>query len=386
MGASDFARYSYTYDDMPNGQVDPTLENFSIDHDRAYIIPVLQDAIKINPQIKFMASPWSAPAWMKLSNNLNGGNLNPEYYGAYAEYFIKFIQNYTEAGIPIDSITVQNEPLHNTTKYPSMRMDWQEQNDFIIYHLGPAFLNKAKNDSNFSTKILIFDHNCNNMIYATDILNNSTAKNFVYGTAWHGYYGDYTPGIYISQALNKTHKMHPNKHIYFTERSADSKCSWRGFSASDLVWWCREIFIPATRNWSETVLMWNMVLDEKKGPQNGGCDTCFGLITINTCSNGEPYIETEYYVLGHFSKFVDRGASRIESTTLNNSTTLNDEDLYHVAFENQDHSIVLIVLNNDDTNPKSFDVLWHDQHFNYQLQKQSVVTFKWNQTETNNAV
>ncbi len=376
MGASDFALYSYTYDNMSNGQVDPTLENFSINHDREYIIPVLQDAINITPQIKFMASPWSAPAWMKNSNNLNGGSLNPEYYEAYAKYFVYFIQNYTEAGIPIDSITVQNEPQNkDAIDYPSMVMDWQEQNNFVIYNLGPKF-----REENISTKILIWDHICDNKSFAfLEILNNSTAKNFVYGTAWHGYYGgpdpkNYTPGIYISQAFNATHKTHPDKHIYFTERSASSDCLIRGFSASDLVWWCREIFIPATRNWSETVLMWNMVLDEKKGPQNGGCDICFGLITINTCSNGEPYIETEYYVLGHFSKFVDRGASRIESTT--------SEDLKTVAFKNQDHSIVLIVLNNNDTNPKPFDVQWHDQHFSYELQKQSIVTFIWNQTAT----
>ncbi|HRW82038.1 MAG TPA: glycoside hydrolase family 30 beta sandwich domain-containing protein, partial [Methanothrix sp.] len=371
MGASDFARYNYTYDYMPSGQIDPKLTKFSIDHDKDYIIPVLNDSKEINSQIKFMASPWSAPAWMKLPNTLNGGSLNPEYYEAYANYFVKFLQAYQDEEITISLVTVQNEPQNPTPKYPSMEMDWKNQSNFIINHLVPAFKNATRNDPNFSIKILVWDHNWDTPSYPNNVLNdtvNDTDANVsVIGSAWHGYNG---------QPVNQSdvYKNHPDKEIYFTEITGHYNLSENQTAdscfAGNLIWGIKNVAIGATRNYSKTVLYWNLALDPNGGPRLIEDDVRMrGVVTIDLPN--ETFNKTaEYYVIGHLSKFVERNASRIESTTLNNPTTLNNGELYHVAFKNQDHSIVLIVLNNDDSNPKSFDVQWHDQHFSYELQKQ----------------
>ena len=354
MGASDFTTSThYTYDDMPPGQSDPDLAFFSVAHDRAYILPILRQAKGINPQLKFMASPWSAPAWMKSSKTLYGGSLQPEYYPTYADYFTRFVQEYQAEGIPIDAVTVQNEPHHTDGGYPTMWMEWDDQAVFVRDHLASALEGAGVTD----TKILIWDHNWDTPDYPLDILNDAEARAYVAGSAWHCYAG--TPG-----AQTLVHETHPDKDIYFTECTGGE---WDTDFASVLVWNFRNLFIGAVRHWAKTVVLWNLALDENHGPHVGGCDNCRGVVTIH--QDGTVEYNVEYYVIGHLSKFVVPGAYRIAST-------MHDGLIETVAFQNPDGSKVLVVLNSSG-DPVTFDVLWRSQYFSYDLPRRSVATFTW---------
>jgi glucosylceramidase len=351
MGASDFALYPYTYDDIPSDQTDPNLDFFSIAHDQPYIIPVIRQAQTLNPQVKFMASPWSAPAWMKAAKTLNGSTLLPSNYQTYANYFVRFIQAYQAEGIPIHAVTIQNEPYYTNSTYPTMFMKSSDQAAFVKGYLGPTFSN-----TDINTKIVVWDHNWGNFDYALDILDDTAALPFIAGSAWHCYRG--TPDM---QTL--VHDAHPDKDIYFTE------CSGGGNSvfADDLVGMMRIWFIGTIRNWARTVVLWNLALDENHGPRIGGCDSCRGLATLR--SDGTVEYAAEYYVLGHLGKFVTPGAYRIASDA-------NDNAIENVAFVNADNSKVLVVLNSGQ-DPTTFDVQWSGQYFSYTLPPQSAVTFHW---------
>lgn len=368
MGASDFVyEKPYTYEDTPS--------NFTIQHDELYIIPILIDSKKVAKEsgrdLKVMASPWSAPAWMKTSPTLNGTDemgekvgLNPIFYKEYSEYFVKFIQEYEERNITVDAVTVQNEPLHNTLNYPGMYMEWNEQATFIKENLGPALKKEG-----IGAKILIYDHNWDASDYALDVLNNlsnTSSLDYVSGSAWHGYVCE-DPSC--ASGLSDVHDKYPNLDIYFTERTASGDTNF----PEDLVWCSKNIFIPATRNWAKTVLLWNIALNEAHEPHVGGCNNCRGLVTFN----GNNYtFEPEYYVLAHFSKFIDPGAHRIDSTSYEN-------ELETVAFENngsENNSKVLIVLN-PTNRPNEFEVQWKKYSFSYKLDQQSIATFRWNELE-----
>jgi glucosylceramidase len=352
MGASDFALQSYTYNDMPSGQTDPNLENFSISHDMTYIVPVLQQARELNPQLRFMGSPWSAPAWMKTNQSLNGGSLLPEYRQAFADYHVKFIQSYTSAGIPIDAITPQNEPMHESSSYPTMLMSASEQLVFVRDYLGPAFDNAG-----LETNILVLDHNWDLMNYPLVIMSDPAALAHVDGTAFHCYAG---------QVENQTtvHAAYPDRGIWFTECSGGE---WSTDFGDNMSWNLKNLVIGNFRNWGKSLLLWNIALDENFGPQNGGCTNCRGVVTINQMTGAVTYNE-EYYVLGHVSKFVTPGAYRAKSTSY------TDEGPENVAFLNPDGSLVLIV---HATAESTFDVEWNGQHLTYTLPAKSTVTFKW---------
>jgi len=204
MGASDFALNNYSYDDV-TGE-DLTLSQFSIERDRAYVIPVLKAAFTYNNQIKLMGSPWSAPAWMKNNKSMNGGSLKDEYIDIYGDYFIKFIEAYKEEGLPIYAVTLQNEPLHETGSYPTMKMSANQQIK-LIKNLGPKLAER-----NLDTKIIIYDHNWDNRTYAFTILNDNNANKYVAGTAFHCYAGSV-------DSQSKVHNAFPDKGIWFTECS-----------------------------------------------------------------------------------------------------------------------------------------------------------------------
>ena len=358
MGASDFVMTRtitatqiithYTYADTP----DPSLASFTITHDLTEVIPVLRQAKNINPRLKVMASPWSAPAWMKTEGSLYGGSLQQTHYLTYANYFAKFIQSYSAEGISIDAIAVQNEPHHTSNDYPTMWMGAEQQAEFVRSYLGPTL-----RDSGFTaTQILIWDHNWDEPSYPISVLNTPGVITQVVGSAWHCY--AHTP-----DAQTTVHNFYPDKGIYFTE------CTGRGDGnfAGDLVWGFQNVAIGATRNWAKTILYWNLVLDNEHGPHIGGCTNCRGLVTIGP--NGLITHTAEYYIVGHLSKFVQPGAYRIESGHI-------PELLESVAFQNPDGSIVLVVLNPENTS-KSFDVQWRGQYLPYNLPPQSVATFKW---------
>jgi len=356
MGASDFVHgEAYTYDDMAPGQTDPELENFSIEHDLAYIIPALQDALKINPDLKVMASPWSAPAWMKTSDALGNGSLRPEFYSAYANYFVKFIQAYEAENIPIYAITLQNEPHFEPYSYPGLRMEPDEAAEFVKNHLHSAF-----EAAGIETKILIWDHNWDEADYPIAVLDDPEAKALVDGSAFHCY-----KGTVIAQGL--VHDAHPDMDIYFTECSGGA---WIPSFGEGLKRDMKDLVIGATRNWAKTVIKWNLALDSSFGPHNGGCGNCYGFVTITPETESGFSFNYDYYSIGHLSKFVFLGAYRIASTSF------TYEGLESVAFQNPDGSKALIVSNTSSTD-KPFTVHWGSQAFPYSLPAGTIATFTW---------
>jgi glucosylceramidase len=353
MGASDFtASGFYTYNDLAPGQTDINQSQFSIAHDQAYIVPLLQQIKSVNPELQLMASPWSAPAWMKTNDSLFGGQLNSQYRNSYALYFRKFLQAYAAEGLPIDAITLQNEPLFEPNDYPSMGMTAADQ-AALVRAVGPAL-----NNVGLETDIVLYDHNWDNIDFADQVLNDPIARQFVAGTAFHGYAGDVT-------AQSTLHDAHPDKGIYFTEVSGGD---FAPNFAENLVWGVRNIIIGNTRNWGETALFWNLALDENSGPHLNGCNNCRGVVTIENAT-GNIELNEEFYTIAHASKFVRPGAKRIAS-----STTSSIES---VAFQNPDGSKVLIALN-PATDVQSFSVVENGESFAYALAGQSVGTFVWN--------
>jgi glucosylceramidase len=358
MGASDFALSHYSYNDLPEGESDPELSRFSIKHDEEYIIPTLLQARKINTDLKLMGSPWSAPGWMKTSGSLIGGSLKNEYFGTYANYIVKFIQAYEAAGLPIDSVTPQNEPHHVPADYPGMRMEAVQQAEWIKNDLGPA-LRKAGLD----TKIVIWDHNWDEAYYPMTVLNDPEASRYIAGTAFHGYAGEVS-------SQSKVKEAHPDKDIYFTESSGGA---WAPDFGGNLKWDMQNLIIGATRHSAKTVLKWNLALDEKGGPHKGGCQDCRGVVTIDSAT-GAFTLNEEYYAFGHASKFVTPGASRIESTAFEPGSIEN------VAFQNPDGTIVLVALNSADAE-KPFVVRWNGKSFRATLPAGAAATYVWSPSD-----
>jgi len=356
MGASDFsASGNYSYDDMPAGQTDPNLLNFSVAHDDAYIVPLLQQALTVNPSAKVVALPWSPPAWMKTTDTMNGGDMITAYFPSLAQYFVQYIQAYQQRGIPIYAISAQNEPLYSTSNYPTESLSASDESDFIANHLGPA-LNGA---GLTGVKIFGYEHNWDNPAYAEAVLASSAAA-YVAGTSFHCYAGDVS-----AQSQVKT--AYADKDIWFTECSGTVGSSFAG----DLVWNSEHLLIGATRNWARAVSLWNVALDQNSGPTNGGCLTCRGVVTIDdSTSPATITYNVEYYVLGHLGKFVVPGAHRIASNTFGAGSI---ED---VAFQNPDGSLALFVLNSAAAST-AFTVRWKAQTFNYTLPGQSMATFTW---------
>ncbi len=248
MGASDFSLHHYSYDDMPAGQTDSSLAHFSIDSNRAYVLPVVQRALAINPQLRIMASPWSAPGWMKTTGSLIQGTLLPEAYGPFAEYFRRYIEAYGAAGVPIYAITVQNEPHYEPSDYPGMRLEPPARARLIGQYVGPLFARAG-----IQTIILDWDHNWDEYQSPLQVLADSAAPRYVAGVAWHCYAGDVS-------AQSLVHDAHPDKDAYFTECSGGE---WAPNFADDLKWFVRTLIIGATRGWAKGVLLWNLALDRR---------------------------------------------------------------------------------------------------------------------------
>jgi glucosylceramidase len=350
IGASDLNEFVFSYDDLPAGEVDPTLAKFSLAQDKKDVVPILKEILAVSPQIKILGSPWSAPVWMKDNNDTRGGSLKPEYFDAYARYLVKYIQAMKAEGIAIDAITVQNEPLHPGNN-PSMLMLAPDQATFVKVNLGPAF--KA---AHLKTKIIIYDHNCDKPEYPISILNDPEAKKYIDGSAFHLYAGKI-------EALSEVHEAHPNKAVYFTEQ-------WMGAPGNfkrDLTQHITKLTIGATRNWSRTVIEWNLAADPNSNPHTdrGGCTSCMGGITID---KDKVTRNPAYYVVAHAAKFVRPGSVRIESNLLS--------ELPNVAFKTPDNHIVLIVINNS-TNNKKFNIAYRGQTASTTLSSGSVATYVW---------
>ena len=354
VGASDFARSLYSYDD---GQSDPTLANFSIAHDNAYILPILQQARQLNPATTILATPWSPPGWMKTSGSMIGGSMVGSNYQVYANYLVKFLQAYRDAGVPVSLLTPQNEPEYSPSNYPGSTLSSGDEANFIANNLGPAIHNAGLN-----TQIIAYDHNWNDPGYPSAILGNPAAAQYTAGVAWHCYGGD-------PSAQSTVHNQFPNKDTYFTECSGIQSANPANTFADSLDWQTENLIIGATRNWAKSVVTWNMALDPNGGPSMN-CTTCTAPVTVDN-SNGSATYNAEYYVLGQASKFVKPGALRIDSNTFGSG---NLED---VAFRNPDGSNVLVVLNADSSNARSFNVNENGQYFTYTVPAKAVATFTW---------
>ncbi|RPD45048.1 glucosylceramidase [Hymenobacter sediminis] len=349
IGASDLDATVFSYNDLPEGQTDPTLAKFSLAPDKPHLIPVLKEILAINPRIKILGSPWSPPTWMKTNGNSKGGSLKPEFYDAYARYFAKYIQGMKAEGIRIDAITVQNEPLHPGNN-PSLLMLAEQQAEFVKKHLGPTF-QKEKID----TKIVVYDHNADRPDYPLTILNDPEAKKYVDGSAFHLYAGPI-------EALSKVHDAHPDKNVYFTEQWVGSKSQF----SENFPWHIRTLMIGATRNWARTVLEWNLAADPQQNPHTpGGCTECRGALTLD---GNNVTREDAYYIIAHASKFVRPGSVRISSTT--------SETLPNVAFKTPNGQRVVLVQNNS-KGTQAFSLRYQGKTLNTTLNAGAAGTYVW---------
>jgi glucosylceramidase len=349
IGATDLAPYVYSFDDMPAGQTDSLLTNFNIHPDITDYITVLKKALLLNPTLKIIATPWSAPSWMKDNGATIGGSLLPQYFQAYANYFVKYIQAMQAEGITITAITPQNEPL-NPNNNPSMYMTAADQLTFIKNNLGPAL-----QAAGLSTKIIVYDHNCDRPDYPITILADPIANAMVDGSAFHLYAGDIS-------ALGQVHSAYPDKNVYFTEQYTASTGDFGG----DLKWHVKNVIIGSMRNWSKLAMEWNITNDAQFGPYTpGGCSTCKGALTL---APGGYQRNVAYYIIGHASRFVPAGSVRIGSNIVDN--------LQNVAFRTPQGKKVLIV-ENDGTNSASFNIRFNSQWVQATLPGGAVATYTW---------
>jgi len=348
IGASDLSTTVFSYDDMPSGQTDVNLTNFNLGPDKVDLIPVLKAVLQLNPKIKILGSPWSPPVWMKTTKNSKGGSLLTEYYDVYARYLVRYITEMKLQGIPIDAITIQNEPLYGGNN-PSMVMQATEQRDFIKNKLGPAF-----KSAGITTKIILYDHNCDVPDYPITILSDPDAAQYVDGSAFHLYGGDIS-------ALSTVHNAFPEKNLYFTEQWVGGP----GEFAGNIKWHLQNLIIGATRNWSKNVIEWNLASDPTYDPHtDGGCSTCEGALTISSGFTRN----VSYYIVAHASKFVPAGSVRIASNLQTN--------LPNVAFKTPDGRKVLIVLNSgNDT--QTFNIGFKNKVAITSLSSGSVATYVW---------
>ena len=376
IGSSDLNSFVFSYDDLPAGETDPALKKFSLAQDLKDVIPVMKEILAINPKIKIMGSPWSAPTWMKTNNNARRGSLKPECYEVYARYFVKYIQSMKAEGITIDAVTVQNEPL-NSNNTPSMPMLPNEQKEFIKTNLGPAF-----QAAGIQTKIILFDHNLDRVDYPLTTLRDPEAAKYVDGSGFHHYGGDLS-------AMTTVHLARPDKNLYFTEQMVVEK---PGSPTIEIAAQVKRLIIGATRNWSRNVILWNLAADPLNDPHtdNGGCSMCQGAVTID---GDKVSFNLAYYTVAHASKFVGPGSVRISSTNQGDKTvSLSDDeerqgalrvttnevsDVFpNVAFKTPEGKTVLIVVN-DTYSINSFTIQYNGQFANLQLNPGAAGTYIW---------
>ncbi len=343
IGTSDFTGEPYyTYNDIPDGTTDVELKQFSIAKDRAYVLPIIKLAQKKNKDLLFFASPWSPPAWMKTSGNLGTGTLRRECFDVYARYLCKFLDAYEAEGISIHALTLQNEPQHQDRRYPTTIMPATDQRDLIKNHVGPLFKQKR-----IKTKLWCWDHNWNMPGYPSTILSDPAAAQYVDGTAFHHYEG-------TVDAQSTLKKQFPDKHIYFTEGSL--------FGTEGAL-----SLVDILRHDARTYNAWVILLDEHRKPNRGPHDasaTCIELL-----DDGSIRTNFDYYMQGHFMKFLKRGAVRVASTE-------GTKQCRNVAFLAKDGTVTLVVAN-DAAEGTQITVTCGTQSFSAELPPKSVSTYYW---------
>ncbi len=331
IGASDYATHLYSYSD---GEADPDLKHFSIAHDKKYILPMLRQARTVNADLFLFSSPWSPPGWMKSNKSMLGGNMQRIHMPAYAQYFTKFLKAYAKEGVPVQAVTVQNEvDTDQDGRMPACTWPQEYEVDFVRYHLGPALT-----DAKLPTKVWIIDHNYNLWGRALASLEAVGLRQYVTGVAWHGYVGD-------AWRMTTVHDSYPDIDMFWTEGGPDYTNSDYGTDWSN---WSKT-FTGNLRNWCRGITVWNLALDEQGRP-NIGPFPCGGLVTVNSTTKAVTY-SGQYWALAQYSRYIKRGATRIESTTNKSGTggEADSPDLSHVAFENEGGEKVMVVTNSGAT-------------------------------------
>lgn len=354
IGSSDFSLRHYSLDDMPAGQRDPDMAHFSIEPMRAAVIPVLKAAHAVNPRLRVIASPWSAPLWMKTSSRLGSGTLRPDSYESFARYLVRTATALHDEGLGLFALTVQNEPHFEPDDYPGMRLGPRARANFVGGYLGPLLHEKAP-----GVQILEWDHNWDEPSSPLRALSDETAEPYIDGVAWHCYRGDVV-------AQSRVHDRYPDKDVYITECSGGD---WRARWDSALPWLARTLIVGGTRNWASGVVLWNLALDENHGPHVGGCTDCRGVVTIDS-RTGEVQRNPEYYVLGQASRFVHPGALRVQSTGEAGSAQT-------VAFRNGDEGTTVLIVVNSGGREQALYVRSQGQAFQASVPPYSIATFRW---------
>lgn len=354
IGASDFSLKPYTLDDLPAGQVDPQLQHFNVTSNLRDVIPIMREVLAFNPQLRIIASPWSAPAWMKTSANLIGGTLLEQFESSYAQYLVRYVDTYQSLGIPIFALTVQNEPGFVPVTYPGMDLSAAQRARIIEQYLGPALASRKSR-----TQILAWDHNWDEPGQPMSVLSDPDVARFVDGVAWHCYRG-------APSAQSQVHRAFPKKGVYITECSGGD---WESSKNGELLWFARDLLLGGLRNWARGVIYWNLALDEHYGPHFGGCGTCKGIVTIDS-NTGEVSRNDEYYAFAHFSRFVLPGAVRVQSTATGSG-------IDNVAFKNASDGSIVLVMTNSKLEAQRVSVMQDQTSFQYTMPPQSVATFVW---------
>jgi glucosylceramidase len=349
IGASDLSERCFSYDDMPDGQSDPELIHFNIEAGDIEVVPLLQEILAINPEIRIIATAWSAPPWMKTNQSFRGGKLRPDCYTIYAAYLVKYLKAMRDRGITVHAITPQNEPL-NLKNEPTMIMEASEQAEFIKNHLGPALWTAGLAE----VEVFCWDHNCDVKEYPLEVFADAEARRYLAGSAWHLYGGDIS-------ALSEVHRLYPEMKLYFTEQWVGSDGQFGG----DLMWHIGNVLIGSLRNWSRIVLEWNLASDPCCCPHTpGGEARCVGALTIGEEVNRN----VAYYIIAHASKFVRPGSVRIYSD--------QHTALPNVAFVTPTGDIVLIALN-DEAEALSFAIRFQEKDTIATLPAKAVATYVW---------
>jgi glucosylceramidase len=348
IGSSDYSTEMFSYNE---GEPDPEMKRFSIAHDERYVLPMLREARKQNPDLFLFSSPWSPPGWMKAGGSMLGGSMRPRYYAPYALYLVKFLQAYAAAGVPVRAVTVQNEvDTEQDGRMPACAWPQEYEMAFVKNFLGPAF---EKNG--LATKIWILDHNYNLWGRAVAELDDPNVRKYCNAAAFHGYVG--TP-----DQMSKFHQAYPEANIYWTEGGPDYT---QPDYATDWANW-GQTFTEVIRNWGQSITGWNLALDEKGRP-NIGPFSCGGMVTIHS-ETREITRSGQYWAFVHFSRPVRRGAKRVDSTS-------NVQDVDHVAFENPGGDKVLVITNKGDA--KTVHIKQASQVAELPLNASSVNTLTW---------
>jgi len=352
INSCDFSLKNYSYASIEG---DTQLKHFSIEEDRDDLIPLIKNAMRIGgAEFKIIASPWTAPPWMKENNRWNGGSLKHEYYATWALYFSKYIHSYRQEGIEIWGVTVENEPLGNGDQWESMIFSPTDMRDFVKMFLGPQFEKER-----ISSKILIYDQNRDHLEHwANEILSDADAAKFIWGTAVHWYSStiDWYP-----ESLNRIHDRFPEKQLLHTEGCIDSEVPvwqdddwyWRKEATDWGYDWAPEDdkplhpkYVPVYRyardmigglnSWLTGWIDWNLVLNKQGGP-NHASNWCIAPVIVDSESN-EVYYTPLYYTMCHFSKYIRPDALRIGIKS-------DIPDLMVTAFKNKTKNLVIVMLN-----------------------------------------